>query len=150
MTVQTSYEDNPAIAFNGMLAEQFSLRQIESGLVEGSTFLLGQAVKPGTADGQYVAALADDAVAGIVIYSGSSENQSDDFKYEEKDQIPVLSKGRYYATANAALAIGDVIAFDPVTGKVGLVVGATTTLAFGKAITSSSADGDLLIIEVDF
>jgi len=66
------------------------------------------------------------------------------------EAVPVLSKGRYYAVANAALAVGDEIAYDPATGKVGAVVGATTTLSFGVAKTSAGADGDLLIVEVKF
>ena len=142
----------PAIGFEGMLAEQFSLRQIDSGLnATGDNLGLGRVVKPsGVKDGEYILCVPDDAVTGVVIYSAARENQSGDFVYADKSAFPVLSKGRYYAVANAALAVGAVIAYDPTTGKVGAVVGATTTLAFGKAITSAAADDDLLIVEVDF
>ena len=150
MVAQTTYEDTPVIGFNGMLAEQFSLRQVDSGLAQGA-LLLGVAVKPGTADGQYIPCIADDGVTGVVLYEGGTvENQSGDFTYADKAPFPVLSKGRYYAVANAAVAVGAVIAYDPATRKVGAVVGATTTLAFGKAITSAAADADLIIVEVDF
>lgn len=152
MSGQTSYEETPAIGFAGMLAEPFSLQQIDSGLVEDAAGLkLGVAVKPGTAKDQYVPCVADDVVTGVVVFAHTpQENQSGDFTYEDKTQFPVLSKGRYWATANAALAKGAAIAFDPATSKVGAVVATTTTLAFGKAITASAADGDLIMVEVDF
>ena len=148
MSVQTTYPDTPAVGYNGMLAQQFSLRQVDSGLVETGPTVLGQAVSPGTADGQYINAVADGVVSGVAIYQGASEFPS--LQYEDKEAFPVLSKGRYWATANGALAINAAIAYDPATFKVGAVVGTVTTLAFGKAITSSAADGDLIIVEVDF
>jgi hypothetical protein len=148
MSVQTAYPDTPVVGFNGMLAQQFSLRQVDSGLVETGPTVLGQAVSPGTLDGQYINAVADGVVSGVAIYQGASEFPT--AQYLDKEAFPVLSKGRYWATANGALAVGAVIAYDPATFKVGAVVGATTTLAFGKAITSSAADTDLIIVEVDF
>jgi hypothetical protein len=150
MTVQTTYDQTPAIGFNGMLAEQFSLRQVDSGLAEGGALGLAVAVKRGTTDNQYVAAAADEAVEGVVIYSHHEENPGGDFEYPEKSAVPVLSKGRYYGVANAAIAVGAALAYDPATGKVGAVVGTTTTLAFATAKTSAGADGDLLIVEVNF
>lgn len=151
MTVQTTYDQTPAIGFNGMLAEQFSLSQVDSGLVESGPFTLGLAVKRGSTDNQYVACVADDAVEGAVIFSYHQENQPDGtFVYKDEAAVPVLTKGRYYAVANAAIAVGAAIAYDPATEKVGAVVGATTTLAFATAKTSAGADGDLLIVEVNF
>ena len=149
MVAQVTYGETPAIGFNRMLAQGCSLRQIDSGLAQGELGL-GFAVKPGTADGQFIPCIADDSVTGVVIFSGSSENQSGDFTYADKDQFPLLAKGRYYATANGALSVNAIIAYDPATGKVGAVVGATTTLGFGKAITSSEGDGDLVVVECDF
>ena len=149
MSAQTSYDQTPVIGFNGMLAEQFSLRQIDSGLVEGGNLGLGVAMKRGSSDGQYVPCVADDAVEGVSIFSHAREKQADgSFVYEDKTQFPLLHKGRYYAVANAAIAAEADVGYDPATGKVGAVVGATTTLAFGKAKTSAGADGDLLIIEL--
>ena len=148
MSVQTAYPDTPVVGFNGMLAQQFSLRQVDSGLVETAAIALGRAVSPGTLDGQYIATVPDAAVSGVAIYQGASEFAV--LEYAVGEAFPVLSKGRYWAIANAALAVNAVVAYDPATGKVGAVVGATTTLAFGKAITSSAADADLIIIEVDF
>ena len=95
---------------------------------------------PGTTDGQYLGAAADAAVYGIAVFAHTPQEcpPSGDFVYVQDTQFPVLSKGRYWAIANAALAKSAVVAYDPATKKVGAVVGATTTLAFGKAITTAS------------
>lgn len=151
MSGQTTYEDTPAIGFKGMLAEPFSLRQIDSGLnATGDNLGLGRCMKPGASDGLYILCVPDDAVTGVVVFNSARENQSGDFVYLDEGQFPLLVKGRYWAVANGVLAVGAEIAFDPTTDKVGAVVGATTTLAFGKAISSSAADGDLIIVEVNF
>ena len=57
MSGQTTYEDTPAIGFSGLLAEPFSLSQIDSGLVgDVGGIALGVAVR-GDGDGIYVACL---------------------------------------------------------------------------------------------
>ena len=148
MVAQTTYEDTPEIGFAGMLAQEFSLRQVDSGLAEGNLDL-ARAVKPGSTDGQYVAAAADDAVTGVVIYSGSSENQSGSFQYLDKDQFPLLAKGRFYAIAAGLTVVGDVLAQVVADRRMGPEAGGLTTLAFAKAITSGSA-GELIVVECDF
>ena len=151
MSAQISYGQTPVVAFQGMIAQEFSLRQIDSGLVETAALGLGIAVKPGTADGQYVAAAADDAVIGVSVYALQDvESQSDPFEYAVNVQFPFMNKGRYWATANAALAREAAVAFDPATGKVGAVSGGVTTLVFGIAKTIAAADGDLVLVEVNF
>lgn len=148
MTVQTSYDQNPAVGFNGLLAESFSLTQIDSRLAEGD-IVLGQAIKRGSSDAQAVPCVADDAVDGIAVFSYGKEKEPDgSFKYADKQQLPMLYKGRYWAEANSAIAYGASVAYDPATGKVGAVVGATTTLAFGVAKSTSGGDGDLIIVEL--
>ena len=148
MTVQTSYEQTPVIGFNGMLAQQFSLRQVDSGLVENGPIMLGAGVKRGTTDNQYVASAPNELVEGIAIYSHHQENPGGDFEYMDKAAIPVLTRGRYYAVANGAIAIADIVAYDPATGKVGARGPGTTTLEFGLAVTTAAADGDLVIVEI--
>jgi hypothetical protein len=152
MSGQTTYEDTPAIGFPGLLAEPFSLNQVDSGLVEAPAGIVaGTAVAPGTAEGQYIPAVADGAVYGVTAFAHTpQENQDGNFTYEDKTQFPVLSKGRIWMTANAAIAKGTVLGYDPATGKVGPVVGTVTTLAFATAQTAAAADGDLIMIEVDF
>ena len=148
MSVQTTYSADMVKGFKGMLAEPFSMRQVDSGLVETAAVGLGVALTTGTADGQYVAAAADDAVLGISLYEPTRELASGGtYEYAVKEQMPVLKKGRVWMTAGAALAVGAEVAYNPATGKVQAVAGGTTTLAMGLAVTSSSADGDLIVIE---
>lgn len=151
MSAQTSYSQTPVVAFNGMIAQEFSLRQIDSGLAEGAAVGLGVAMKPGTGLDQYVAAEADDAVTGATVFATQDvESQTDPFEYLEDTSFPLMVKGRYWAVANAALAKNAVVAYDPATSKVGPVSGGVTTLAFAKVITAAAADDDLVLIEVDF
>lgn len=151
MSVQTTYSGDMVKGFKGMLAEQFSMRQVDSGLVETAALGLGVALKEGSADGQYVAAAADDAVLGISLYEPTRELASGgSYEYAVKEQMPVLKKGRVWMVAGAALAVGRAVGFNPSTGKVQAVSGGTTTLAMGVAVTSSGADGDLIVIEFDW
>lgn len=149
MSVQTSYPDTPVIGFQGMLAEQFSLRQVDSGLAAGSVIPLGRCVtNVGTSsDAQYVVAINTGAVTGVAIYQGSSEFAS--LEYALGESFPVLSKGRYYAVAGEAIAIGDSVAQTTADLKMSNTEEATTTLFFGKAITSAALDG-IFIVEVSF
>lgn len=148
MTVQTSYDQNPAIGFTGMLAESFSLTQIDSRLAEGD-IALGVALKRGSSDVQAAPCVADDAVDGIAVFSYGKEKESDgSYQYNDESQLPMLYKGRYYAEANNAIAYNAAVAYDPATGKVGAVSGGVTTLAFGTAKTTSGADGDIIIVEL--
>lgn len=150
MSVQTTYAQTPAIAFNGMIAQQFSLRQIDSGLVETAAIGLGVAMKLGTGLDQYVAAAADDAVTGASVFATQDVESQTSFEYAVEASFPLMVKGRYWATANAALSKNAVVAYDPATGKVGAVSGGVTTLAFAKVITAAAADGDLVLVEVNF
>ena len=151
MSAQTTYNQTPAIGFQGMIAENFyGAKQIDSGLVETAALGLGVALGFGTADNQYVAAAADEAVKGVSIYVSGSEQAADGtVEFAVNSQLPVMKKGRFYAVANAAVAKGASVAFDPATKKWGAVVGGTTTLAGGVAQTSAAADGDLIVVEVN-
>ncbi len=151
MSGQTTYDDTPAIGFQGMLGEPFSLSQVDSGIVETAAMPLGIAVKPGSATGLFVACVATDAVYGVSVFAHSpQENQTGDFAYDVESQFPVLSKGRYWAIADGAIAIGADVAQVIASEKVSTTVGASSTLAFAKAVSASAADGDLIMVEVYF
>lgn len=151
MSAQTTYNQSPAIGFQGMMSEGFyGVKQIDSGLVEAAAIGLGVALINGTADNQYKEAVADAAAVGVSIYVSGSEQAADGtIEYGVKEQLPVMRKGRFYAVANAAIAKGADVAFDPATKKWGAVVGGTTTLAVGKAIKTAGADGDIFAVEID-
>jgi hypothetical protein len=150
MVAQTTYNDTPAVGFNGMLAEQFSLRQVDSGLAD-SVVALGSPVIASVAGTKvtYGPAEADDDPVAVAIYASAKETIDSTFQYEEKEMMPLLRLGRYYAVANAALALGSEVGYDPATGKVGAVSAGVTTTALGKTTTVAAADGDLVIIQID-
>lgn len=151
MSVQTTYSEDFAKGFVGLMAEPLSLSQVDSGKAEGGSIGLGVALAAGTADGQYAAAAADDAVLGLAVFHGAHEKEADgSYVYAEKEMMPVLKRGRVWMTAGAALAKGSVVGYNPATGKVQAVAGGTTTLAMGLAVTSSAADGDLIVIDFDY
>ena len=50
MSAQLTYPQSPAIGFQGMIAQNFAVKQIDSGLVETAALGLGYAVVNGTAD----------------------------------------------------------------------------------------------------
>lgn len=150
MTVQTSYAEDFALGFKGLKAEPFSLSQVDSGLVEGAALGLAVAVKYGTAGDQYLAAAADDAVNGVSLFHGSHEKEADgSYSYAVGESFPVMKNGRVWMEAGAALAKGATVGYNPATGKVTAVAGGTTTLAIGKIMKASAADGDLVIVELD-
>ncbi len=149
MSVQTSYPDTPVIGFQGMLAEQFSLRQVDSGIAESAAIALGQVVTNvgSSSDAQYEAVANQAAATGVAIYQGSSEFAS--LEYAVGESFPVLSKGRYYAVAGEAIAVGDSIAQTTSDLKMSNTEEVTTSLFFGTAKSSAALDG-IFIVEVSF
>lgn len=152
MSAQTTYDQTPAVGFVGMLAEQFSARQVDSGLAFNGIVKPGYPVKPGFdgEPGKFERVDAGDAPYGIAIFSHHKEKEADGtFVYQEKEQFPILRKGRVYLEASKAIPIGAdvnwVISSEKVTDA---APGGTSTLNFGKAITAAAADGDLIIVEV--
>ena len=77
MTAQLTYQQTPAIGFKGMLAEQFSQRQVDSYVAEGS-IISGDAVERGTYQTENVAqamTLMDVAnLIGVALFSHHQEN----------------------------------------------------------------------------
>jgi len=149
MTAQLTYAQSPAIGFQGMIAENFVVKQIDSGLVETAALGLGWALSDGTADNQFVKAAADAAPVGVSVHVSGMEQAADgSVTFAVKEALPVMKKGRILVVANAAVAKGADLAFDPATNKWGAVVGGTTTLALGVAHTSAAADGDVIVMEI--
>lgn len=131
MTVQTTYSATPAVAFSGMLAEDFALRQVDSYLCEAD-IIAGYAVKAGTAAGQANNISAyDDTVIGISLASTHIENASGLITYDDESALPVISKGRVYVTAGETVAAGESV-------FAGIPVVQTSTLVFdGDLVTSN-------------
>lgn len=147
MVVQTSYPETFDEGFAGLKAEPFSENQVDTGIAS-EEIALGACVVFGTGDDVYDLAAVDETPVGVAIYDLSHEKDSDgSYKFAAQDSFPVLSKGRVWMVANAALAAGAAVSWDPATGKVG-ANGAATTEDFGTIRKASSADGDLVIVEL--
>lgn len=148
MVVQLAVTETFDEGFAGLKAEPFSLSQVDTGLATGAV-PLGAAVVAGSGRDEFSAAVADGVVSGVAVYDLSHEKDEDGtFSYAEDDSFPVLTQGRVWAVANAAIARGAVLAFDPATGKVGAVSGGVTTLVFATAHFAASGDGVLLVVEL--
>lgn len=152
MSGQLTYSDTPVIGFRGQLAEPFSNRQIDSGLVETAALGFGIAVVNGTASEQYVAAAVTEAPVGMTVLSNAVEQDANGVaQYAVEDTFPILRSGRLFMEAGVAIAKGDLVFQIVATGKLTDTYNAgTCTLVVGKALTASAADGDVIIVEFNF
>ena len=150
MSVQTSYAQTPAIAFNGMLAEPFSLRQVDTGTVSSAAAIsLGS---PVVFDGdEYATAGTQEQVKGIAIFNNSDVEQLTDstFEYAAETLLPVLKKGRFYGIADGAIAKGATVAWVVASGKWSTTIDANSTYGACVVVEASAADGDLILLEFD-
>lgn len=151
MVVQTSYPETPAKAFVGMLAEQFSMRQLDSYFAEGSSGLMaGQAVERGTDPEKQVIQLATAAnFMGVTVQATQDLETVGEDKplYSEKEILPVMDDGRIWVYSGAAVAVGDEVV--PSTGaNTKFSPGAGTSNHKCYARSAASATDELLLIEV--
>ena len=152
MSVQTTYGVTPAVAYLGMLAEQFSQRQIDSFLTE-DVIIAGRAVERGTDPATQVLQLSSAATAVYGVSVASYENietpEGALITYAAKSSIAVMERGRIWVHAGAAVAVGaevtpglDVLSSQWSTGA--------NLLGLNRAFARSAAaaQGDLLLIEL--
>ena len=131
MTVQTTYGETPAVAFAGMLAEDFSVRQVDSFLADGAV-PVGYAVKRGsTATEAAVLTAASDVVVGIALAASYIENASGALTYADNTSLPVISKGRVWVTVGETVAINDSVFAGMPTAQV-------STLVFSADLVTSN------------
>jgi len=114
-----------------------------------ASLVLGAPVINGSTDAQYqVAAINADPV-GIAVYVSGSEQATDGtVVYGNLQSLPIMKKGRFFGVANAVIAKGASVAYDVAAAKYS-ADSATTTNAFCTAVTSSTATGDIIILEID-
>lgn len=151
---QLTYDKAPAVAQAGMLAEQFSLRQVDSFLAEGD-IIFGQPVVYGaTAEQCKVAAATTDKFLGLALVEKNVEQDSSGVaKYADESMAAVLRYGRIWAIAGEAVLVGE-----PVFAGLGADIGkfyndnggdpATRLECKGKFVTAAAAAGDLVLIEL--
>ena len=151
MVVQTSYPETPAKAFNGMLAEQFSMRQLDSYFVEGSSGLMaGQAVERGSDPEKQVVQLATLAnFIGVTVQALQDLETvgTDKPLYSEKEIAPVMDDGRIWVYAGEAVAVGAEVI--PTTGadtRFNAGTGTSNHKCYARSATQAA--DELLLIEV--
>jgi hypothetical protein len=151
MVVQTSYAATPAIAYGGMLAEQFSNRQVDSFLAEDA-IIGGAAVERGTdPDSQVLNLTTATDIYGVAVtsYENKETPEGAVITYAAKEMVPVMETGRIWVYAGGVVAVGDEVTPG--------VAGASTKWTSGAnllgknrafARSAAAADGDLLLIEL--
>ena len=152
MSVQLTYEDNPAAGFKGMLAGNFeSPRMMDSALAEGA-IKVGNAVEAGAAVGTMKTLAAAANFAGVAVYFAGIEKphnmgDADELEIADKKQLAVMTRGRVWAVASAAIAKGaEVVPSTDASTK--FAAGAGTSKVRAVALTAAAADGDLIEIEL--
>lgn len=113
------------------------------------SLVLGAPLVNGTEDAQYKVAADDTDPVGVAIYvSGSEQAYSTGvINYADKVSFPIMKKGRFYGVAGSALAKGASVSYHVANGKY-VADGAGTTNAFVTTVTSSAADGDIIVLEI--
>lgn len=155
MSAQDTYNDRPPVATAGMIAEHFSLRQIDSWLA-GEEIPFGVAcVLSATDDRQVVqAAAGTDKFVGISVFSQQLNVQdiaTGAVSYKEKEQLPVMSKGRVWVKSAVAVNYGeDAYALPDGSGQFTNTgnTGANLTL-YAKFRGSTTGADQLVIIELN-
>ena len=151
MSAQDSYDETPVVAYKGMLAEQFSSRQIDSYLAVSPVADVGggQAVERGNLDGQakQLASVGNWLGVSVTQY-GDRENQSGEIIYPEGHAFPVMIQGRIWVESGAAVAVGDQV----IPGINALAdefsPGVSTSFVQAFARTAAAGANELFMIEL--
>ena len=150
MSVQTTYAQTPAVAYPGMIAQEFSNRQIDSFKVEGTTIVGGQAVELGTDPEGQAKQLATAAnVYGVAVSSyENKEKTNSTIEFADNEMVAVMQQGRIWVQASALTAAN--VEVVPGTGSSSGKWAAGTGTGLRRAIskTAAAADGDLMLIEL--
>lgn len=142
MAVQSTYSDNIAIAYNGMVADM-RLTEIISREVEDATLAIGVAVIQGTADDQVKIGAAGTFVGVTVKDVTLDPSQSD--VYEDGDTAAILTRGALWVTAGGAVTAGAKVYYSA-TGTLSALN--TDTEIIGALWETTAASGALARISL--
>lgn len=117
MAVQTTYSDEYAIAFPGMVADT-GLAVIASRTVIDAALDFGKAVAQDSSDDHSVHPFTsgDTAIFGIAVRSQSAPIGGGVDKYAIADTAAIIRKGVVWVTASVAVNAGDPVYVIPATG----------------------------------
>lgn len=152
MSAQTTYNETPSAAFEGMIAQSFSLSQIDSGLVSGSSILLGQPVSSAGSEDTYYTTSTEEQVHGIAVYKpdGIEKQPDGSFEYSVNQQFPVMKKGRFWGKVAGNYSMGTEVAWVEGTSKWSTTIDAASTYRAARVVSGATADGALALLEFDF
>lgn len=150
MSAQLTYNQTPDIGLPGMIAEQFSQRQINSYLAEGGDIAFGQAVEAGTDPATQAIQLATLAnFFGVTVEATGTPKPfaGGEAVYRDETMMAVMQRGRIYVVADDPVTVGAEVVpslgagtkFTPGTG---------TADIRAYARTAAGADGDIFMIEL--
>lgn len=153
MSVQTSYDREPAVGLEGQIADTHQVRDEVSRLVQEAN---------GIAPGLAVVRVDDDEVklpdASGQIFQGVGvlRTASEESLYADDEMMPVLRQGRILVKVENAVTQGDAAFARFADGAGGTTKGAfrndgdtSTADAFPGQFATSAAAGELAVLEVD-
>lgn len=156
MAVQLDYGMRPAVAVPGMIAEMFSLRQIDSYLVGGVDIIpFGY---PVVFDPITETVLIGDSpnshFVGITVFTQHFNGcaAGGEGGYMPKDQVPVMKRGRIWVRAGGPIAYGSAV-YGSILGDGYYYEDSaldTRINVGGVFMTSADAIDDLVMIEFGF
>lgn len=132
-----TYNNYPAAAFVGMVAEANGNRDIASRKIETASVAFGLAVGRGTADGS--AKLGGAGFEGITV---ADKTRTADL-YAVGETAGVIRKGAVWVTAGASVTPADTVYFAAATGVISNISAGGTAIT-GAKFETSAANGALV------
>ena len=156
--VQSSYDQNPAVAYQGMIAESFFPRAIESKYTEGVAGIeMGVPVEAGSSYDQAVVLATPANFIGVSVKAEDMVQDSNgDVFYREGEMLPVMQSGRIWVKAGGAITVAEVLAGSEVAPQadgmfdLGVNAGAKIRAYVVKSASplEDVAEGDLIMVQL--
>lgn len=161
--MQTSYSINQAVGKVGMIVDASFIKDVETFKNPAGEVLFGHVVTKGAATDEIVhpdaaTEITDEKlVRGVVLNGGDMESQAGTGKpgYVANSVVPVMRKGRVWVNAEDIISEGtSTVNVRYAGGQLGSLLGAavsaaTAVLPKSKWKTSTTANGQLAVLEID-
>lgn len=152
MALQTAYSERITAGVPGMIADQQNadvdtyVCETSAGVAFGKAVCQGTADKGATLGGSAAADFLGVSVRDITLIASSATYLD---KYEQYQNMGVLSKGDIWVTADGAVNAGDNVTFETTTGNLGTKGADETHLAVtGGRWMTTAADGGVAILRL--
>lgn len=146
---QTAVTLEAPIALPGGLGDTGHDMYIRSYAIEGITGAFGLFVVPGT-DGETQVAVptVGGVVAGCLVHQHPLQDEAAATDFADGETVGVLAKGRVWAVAAEAMAVGDVVYVEDAGGEVRNDATAATILP-GSKVEAYDADQSLVLLSLN-